>query len=329
LALDWSRLLSDPKVIALLKGLLAKNVESVTPTVTNDGKIVYGEIGQLASDETGEVLDRLAGAGVFEKRSESRLLACPVHEGALDLMPRLRCPSCNSMIMRKGTLTQHICGNIAPRESFGNTCPKCGKPSPEQSLKLVGSWYECENCKTRSATPNVYLYCRKFDHDFPVAQAKLVDKPSYKLTSEAATDLRQRLGTIIGIAEGLQARGVQVKISGMITGASGVEHTFDLVLEQGKKTVPVDVKVSQDGEVQVVGVLATYAKVLDIGAKVHVMVAIPAASADSKRTAAAYGMLVVEGKNSDSIVEALVGSLQREEGRNGPQNAAYLEARKA
>jgi hypothetical protein len=327
LTIDWDGVVSDPKILAVVEKVIAKKIENIRPTVTSEGRIFYAEISDIAGDDPGRILEALTRFGVLGKVSEARLLACPVHEDVLDLMPRLRCAACNSMLMKKGTLYQHICGNIAPIETYGGTCPKCGKPSPEQSLKLMGVWYECQDCKTKSAAPNVYLYCRKFNHDFPVAQAKLVDQASFKLTEEGALDLKLRLGPIIGIFEGLRAKKVQAKLSGQIPGASGVLHSFDLVLEKSGKLIPVDVRVSQNGEVQVVAVLATYAKALDINAKPSVMVAMPAASADSKRTASAYGMILVEGSNTDSVVENLLSSLGLAELGDGKIKADYLKAR--
>lgn len=307
--IDWSGLLSDSKVLSILKELVARNVTEILPTVTNDGRIVYSDLGGGQGENPAQTLDSLAAAGVLEKRTETRLLACPVHESAMDLMPRARCPACNSMRIKKGTLYQHTCGNISPGESFTGKCPKCGKPSPESSLKLVGVWWECEDCKTKSAAPSIFLYCRKGNHDFPAAQARLVDQASYKLTAEAASELKQRLSPMIGIVNGLQARGIKVRMSEGIMGKSGVLHTFDLVLEKDGLTIPVDVKVATDGEVQVIAVLATYAKVLDVGAKPSVMVAIPVMSADARRTASAYGMLLVEGREPAAIVERLLNDL--------------------
>ncbi len=310
MTLDWSGLLSDAKVLALLEKLVAGNIETINPTVNQQGKIVYADITDVVGDDAGQVLDSLSAAGVLQRNSEARLLSCPVHEGSMDLMPRLRCPNCNSMLVTKGTLYQHICGNIATLEAYGANCPKCGKPSPKQSLKLLGSWSGCDSCKTRSAAPNVYLYCRKFNHDFPVSQAKLVDQASYRLTAEAASDLRDRLGRVIAIARGLRARQIDARLSGRIKGASGVQHVFDIVVESGAKAVPIDVKVVQEDQVQVIAVLATYAKVLDIRAELSMLVAMPSASADSKRTAAAYRMVLVEGKDPSSVVEEIARSLK-------------------
>lgn len=315
--LDWSKLLSDPKILALLEKMVSGGIESLQPSVNLEGQIVYREINDIVGNDAAQFLETLSKAGIMERKSETRILGCPSHEDSFDLNPRLRCPTCSSMLLRKGTLYQHTCGYIGAEETFGQTCPKCGKAAPAQSRKLMGGWYECDSCKNRFAAPNLYLYCSKYNHDFPIQQARLVDQSSYRLTPAASTDLKERLGIIIRVMQGLLASGYKVEISGTLLGVSGVEHSFDLVIEDGSNKVPVDLKVSSEGPVGVVTVLGTYAKALDTKSKASVLIAVPNASEDAKKSISAYGMILVEGRDAGTITQTLISSLRREK----PQEA--------
>jgi hypothetical protein len=315
-AINWSRLLADPNVLAVIEKMVTEKVESFQPSVDQNGEIIFGELNGILGRDSFKVLEELATASVLSRRSESRLLSCPVHEGSFDLTARLKCTGCSSMLLRKGSLMQHACGYIGAQEAFGTNCPKCGKPAAPQSLKAMGTWYECEGCKSRFASPNVYLYCSKHNHDFPIQQAKLMDQPSFRLTPEAAEELRSRLGTLIMITRGLRAKNLQVQISGTIQGASGVQHAFDLVIQDDSNKIPVDVNLSTKEPVGIVAVLATYAKALDTQSKTPVLIAIPSASEDAKKSASAYGLLLIEGAESSSIVQQLKEFLDRVKAKN-------------
>lgn len=312
MVIEWSGVLSRPEVLSVLRRMLAEGANTIEPTVDDKGGIVYStHNGESEVVET-EVLESMVETGIFERKSEGRVLACPQHEGAIDLMPRLKCPHCGSLQLTKGSILQHTCGFTGAPNVFAGVCPHCKKPSPPQTLKAVGTWYECESCGKRSAQPNVFLICRRFNHDFAIGLAKLLDQARYILTAEAAMALKGRLGMIIAVLDGLRAAGVVVEPSGKMTGASGVQHEFDLLVDSGTGKAPIDVKVGDPGPVDVVGVLSTYAKALDTKATPTILVAVPNATEDAKKTAGAYGMVLIEGNEPSAITSRIlkaIGSL--------------------
>jgi len=311
LVIEWNRLLADPKALALVEKMLTGRLETLRPSIDREGGIVYRDAIDALGNDASQTLDTLVRGGVLERTSESRILACPSHPDSLDLSPRLKCPSCNSMLLRKGTLDQHNCGFMGAREVFSTSCPKCGRPSPPQTLRLMGSWYECDADKNRFASPNVYLFCRKFNHEFPVQDALLVDQASYKLTRAAAKDLNERLGIVLMTKWWLQVAGYDVKTPGTVKGVSGVQHSFDILLQKGENSVPVDIKMGSEGPIGVAEVLATYAKALDTKSSPSVLVAVPSASEDARRSVSSYGMLLVEGSDPRRISQGLVSAVQK------------------
>ena len=71
--------------------------------------------------------------------------------------------------------------------------------------------------------------------------------------------------------------------------------------------MPIDVRIAEEeGALELGGVLETYAKSLDTGAKPAMIVAIPAASAEAYRSAGAFGVLLVEGDSEEAVVESAI-----------------------
>jgi hypothetical protein len=311
LAIDWNNLLSNQQTLAIIEGMMDKDISRIEPSVDEEGRVSYS-IGQGKLDASaGAILESLVKAGFLEKKSEGRLLACPQHEGSIDLAPRLRCPHCSSMQLIKGSLFQHTCGFVGAPDVFVNGCPHCKKASQPQTLKAVGAWFECKNCQKRFAQPNVYLYCKRYQHDFAIGLATLLDQASYSLTEEAQAAVKGKLGMVMAISNGLKAAGVGVELSGRLLGASGVQHDFDLLLGTGTNRIPIDVRMGEGGEVEVVGVLSTYAKALDTKASPAILIAIPSASEDAKKTASAYGMVLLDGKDANRITQSILEASAR------------------
>jgi hypothetical protein len=311
LAIEWKDLISVPAILAILERVLDRGSSAIEPYIDEKGQVAYSLGEGWSGVDTGELLEYLQKAGVLQKKSEGRLLGCPEHEGAVDLAPRVKCPYCASMQLRKGALFQHVCGYMGAPELFVRGCPQCKKGASPQTLKSVGTWYECEACHKRSAQPNVFLYCKRYGHDFPLGVAKLVDQAVYRLTPEAEAALRGRLGVVVSLLRGLRGAGAEVEPSGKLTGESGVEHDFDLLIDSGGNKVPVDVKAAESGPVDVVAVLSTYAKALDTKASPTIMVALPEASEEAKKTASAYGMLLIEGADPKKIAEKILETVAR------------------
>lgn len=311
MAIEWKNLVSVPGIFAILERMVQKGTTTIEPFVDEKGQVAYSLGEGWSGVNTGELLEYLQKAGVLEKKSEGKLLGCPQHEGTVDLMARVRCPYCGSMRLKKGALYQHVCGYMGAPELFVKGCPQCRKATPQQTLKSLGTWYECEACHKRAATPSVYLYCKRYGHDFPIGLAWLVDQADYKLTQEAEATLKGRLGVVISVVDGLREAGVEVEPSGKLTGESGVEHDFDLLIDNNGNKVPVDVKAADAGPVDVVGVLSTYAKALDTKSTPTILVAVPEATEEARKTASAYGMVLIEGGDPHRITGEILSSVAR------------------
>src|SRR5271166_981035 len=97
---------------------------------------------------------------------------------------------------------------------------------------------------------------------------------------------------IVLMKQSLEAAGVRVEISGTIQGVSKARHSFDLIATKDARVVPIDLRFAQTGEVQLGDLLETYAKSLDAKATPAVLVAMPCATPDVRKSAATFGMVL-------------------------------------
>jgi hypothetical protein len=131
------------------------------------------------------------------------------------------------------------------------------------------------------------------------------------MTADADREANERSGLMTLMSQALEAGGSRVDISGTIKGTSDVRHSFDLIVTRDGKRVPVDVRLARTGRVELGDVLETYLKSLDTSSRPAVIVAIPAASSDARKSALAFGLILVEGKNPQEALEGLIHVLDR------------------
>jgi hypothetical protein len=117
--------------------------------------------------------------------------------------------------------------------------------------------------------------------------------------------LGEKSDIIAIIKSALEKAGVRVETSPKVQGRAEVKHSFDLVATKGEARVPIDVKVAKLESVELRDLMETYAKSLDTKLKPAVVVAVPNASSETRKSAAAFGVLLVEGSSEKEVVESL------------------------
>ena len=133
----------------------------------------------------------------------------------------------------------------------------------------------------------------------------------YEMITDGDREAKGRSELLTLMKRGLEAGGAQVDVSGTIQGASGAKHSFDLIVTKDGNRVPIDIKLARMGHVELGDVLTTYVKSLDTSSRPAVMVAIPVASSDARKSAAAFGLILVEGKDPQEALERLSYALNR------------------
>jgi hypothetical protein len=133
----------------------------------------------------------------------------------------------------------------------------------------------------------------------------------YEMITDADREAKGRSELMTWMREGLEAGGAQIDVLGTLQGASGAKHSFDLIVTKDGNRIPIDIRISRMGHIELGDVLETYVKSLDTSSRPAVMVAIPVASSDARKSAAAFGLILVEGKDPQEALERLNYALNR------------------
>lgn len=110
----------------------------------------------------------------------------------------------------------------------------------------------------------------------------------------------------------LESVGYKVTVGGLLRGASGTDHRFDLlgIRENGpvKETIVLDV-VASDGVVEASSVTTMFAKRYDTNPDKSVLVVIPTIHNSGKKLAALYKIILIEAASARDAVDKLKLSL--------------------
>jgi len=131
------------------------------------------------------------------------------------------------------------------------------------------------------------------------------------MTADTASEAEQKSGLIAAMKQGLESAGAEVEAMGVLQGTSGANHTFDLIATRAGKRVPIDVRLARTRQLELGAVLETYAKSLDSNARPAVIVTMPGASSDARKSASAFGVVLIEGSSTTQVVERLSLALRR------------------
>lgn len=106
------------------------------------------------------------------------------------------------------------------------------------------------------------------------------------------------------IVDRMRAQGFDPRRDGRLTGASGVEHEFNVLGQRDKIRVGVDVRTTML-EVGEIPVLQLFTKSLDVGRIHPVIVAMPGMSAMGRKLATSYRITIIEGRTNDMVLKEM------------------------
>lgn len=309
--------LHEPKVQLLANYLLIGGSPDLKPTLDPELGVRYPEAERITGDDAATVrkwLGELVSCGILEGRFVNKLILCPKCNSS-DTPTHYCCPYCKSIDIDKKALFEHLaCGVIDKDDNFRKdgqlVCPRCSRQLNQLGIthKAVGTWFFCRSCQKPFDKPQSFHVCSKCRHFFVVEDAILADVFAYKLSKEAQSQLKSGGLFLKPLKDVLDSLGYEVAIGGVLQGASGTAHRFDLVgtRENGpvKETVAVDV-VASDGLVDASSVTAMFAKRYDTNPDKAVLVAIPAILESGKKLAAMYKITLIEAGSAPEAVEKL------------------------
>ena len=252
----------------LLRKLIKKGILELKPVFDMAG-IRYldaEEVWQISSVQVKEVLADLVKKGALIARLAERALTCP-NCGSPELHGKYTCPKCSSDAVELTELLEHTkCGYIGAKENFvkesGLACPSCHSEllNEAEHYRTIGNFYQCEKCGNRFDKPEAFYICQNCGKVSSYQEAKYGKVFLYRVSEERIREFGRELPVLESARQLLVNSGFKVKLRAKVTGASGVQSSFDIVAERGETRLVADISVSGNKN----DIVALLAKKVDV-----------------------------------------------------------------
>lgn len=295
----------------IITKLAANNIDSIIPTIDNEGNISYPILEGLNAPV--EMLEDAVKDNMLERHIYKRMLICPIHMKVLNL-PTLHCPQCKSNDIKKINLIEHItCGFIGERDRFNNAgrlvCPSCSTQITEKNSNMLGAWYICNLCSAKFNAPLILFQCD--NHQLDITMVDIKDIFYYTVAKgliKNEYDVSEMFTTIYQI---LESKNISVVKMHSIKGRSGVVHTVPLYINDYRGNDIVieyciddnDTRISSNTFIQVI------IKLMDLQVKHMILICIPKMIDELRYMAATNNIMVIEGNNKNVIIANLLDIL--------------------
>jgi predicted RNA-binding Zn-ribbon protein involved in translation (DUF1610 family) len=236
-----------------LRKLIKKGVLELKPALNKVG-VHYAEAEETwknaDSTQVKGILQSLEKKGALKSQFIDRVLTCP-DCGSPEVYTKYTCPKCDSLNVEYTELLEHMkCGYIGSNDKFTKgsslVCPKCQTQLTDEALqyRVIGNCYQCEKCGYRFDKPDVIHICQKCGRNLKHQEAKYIKIFAYKITDETLNTLKGDLPILETIKKTLSNKGFKVQLHQLITGTSGVEHTFDVLAEKNETRIIIDISIT-------------------------------------------------------------------------------------
>jgi hypothetical protein len=320
----------------ILQGLVEKDIREIIPKRT-DHKIAYtdleGILGEVSEKKLKSILKSLTLKGYLKERDYDSVLLCP-NCNSSQVYTRYNCPQCQSININRVQLIEHkSCGYIGNRSEFeqeeGLICPKCkteidsptkaqpsNKPDSKQTIRVIGSSFECEKCGSRFEKPLATHTCKSCSANFSYREANYERLPAYTLTErvDTLTPTNFETDALRKIEKIIQNKGYTVELNAKIKGRSSFEQTFDLIAKRGSETILLDIS-SWGNQNDLISLLG---KKMDVVSNSIILVDL-AGNPSLTTLAKPYNITVLdgrEGKIEEEINRVLKGVKEKEAKRS-------------
>jgi hypothetical protein len=299
----------DARFEALIGLLSAKN--KIEPKFDLSNGYTYPDLDKIMLENAGEnkeeFLRKMVRAKVLDKKLFDIEFRCPKCKSP-DFSTRYLCPFCESMTIIRNLLVEHInCGQTSTKSSLhdeneSDFCPNCNKNYSEGGYRIVGKWFECSNCGKQIKNPLIAHFCRNCHNIFSFDDAIQHEIYSYSLNSETRKEIEAFVPLPSEVRKILTDANYSIKVSNVIKGKSGIEHKFDYVTSNNKKTIAVDT-IFSSLPIPEIEIAREQSKLHDTGIEIYVIVT-PKLSDEASMIAKASKLKIVEASNKkDALLE--------------------------
>ena len=311
----YSLVADDPKIVAVFEYLIKKDKEELVPAFEASSGYYYPEIVQnveVTPRESVEIADKITTLGLGTKLYHDQVLKCQ-NCGSDHVTVRFHCPFCNSTEIDKELLIEHVAdGVMALLSSFKKkegklVCPGCGKTLEQEGkdYRNVGIWYGCLSCKKQFDTPKVKYICRSCGEEIEVQDIVISAVYRIVIKKEVIDEFSTRILICKPVSEALIEAKFTPSMPGILTGKSGIEHTFGIIgVNKQGRTVAIDLAISKT-KINEGPILAMSAKVMDTNPTKSVIICVPSLQENAKKVAGIYGISVVEGDTVEDATKYL------------------------
>jgi len=312
---ETSPIFRRDEVQKLLRALKDDKVKVIEPTFSYEKGVEYPALSEItgASAEALEsILAELSKVECLTSEVVNNVAVCPTCRSH-QLTVRMHCPTCGSSKLVKGSMIEHLlCSYLDMEEAFRKgellACPKCGR-----ALKAIGVdyrrpgvMYRCSSCGGMFPNPKRRYMCSG-GHAFDEDELAIREIRAYKLNPAKRLFVERETIDFKSLMEEMAAMGELGQAPATVTGKSGVEHEFAFALwDSGGNTaqrtpeVVADLHVSGEA-LDPMLVLAFFAKGMDVGSKVKILMTMPGLDKAGKLLVKSYNVHVVEAETAAEL----------------------------
>ncbi|MCX8151236.1 MAG: hypothetical protein N3D85_07025 [Candidatus Bathyarchaeota archaeon] len=260
---------ANDETLNFLRRLVKSGVLELLPSFEKSG-ITYPAISPFLPDKdlitVKKMLSKLEEEDLLKSKVVDRVLLCP-NCGSPEVHSKFACTRCNSENVALTQLIEHKkCGYIGALSDFskptGLICPRCGAifDSNKWDYRVIGNFYQCENCGNRFDKPEVNHLCQNCGKVSTFQDIKYEKVFAYRVADAVVRDIGRELPLIENIRQFLIDKGFVVNLHSELIGASGVKSLFALTAEKNEKRLVVDVSLEGNKN----DIVALLAKKVDV-----------------------------------------------------------------
>jgi len=186
--------LRNPEVNSILQAIKEGKITEFKPSFSYEKGIFYPEVEKIIphSSINYDFLEDFEKCGIIRKdRFYDSILTCPSC-GSHKVFIKLRCASCGSMDIDRGTAIEHLyCGYVDLGEKFVEgeklICPKCGRELKAMGIdyRKPGIFFKCNTCDNIRSIPEHEYICGDCQESLSEEQISIKKVFTFKVEPES------------------------------------------------------------------------------------------------------------------------------------------------